>query len=100
MSGPSDTGSTIASENATATLNEKIEFSGAQLITLVQGWIDSPGSNNGILIKASDADENGGVDNRKIFRAKGFPLETSTNLSQAQAEAQHPMPRVAPQGPL
>ena len=80
--------------NVTATLNDNVEFSGPQLITLVQGWIDNPGSNNGVLIKASDADESAGVENRKIFCGKGFPLETSTNLSQAQAEAQRPMLRV------
>ena len=67
-----------------------LEFSNPALVTLVQDWLADPSTNNGFLIKTTDADETSGVDNRKVLCGKSFPLETSTNLTQEEALSHRP----------
>ena len=74
----------------TGTLNAPVEFTDAALTALAQEWIDTPASNHGFMIMASEADEQATGDNRKVLCGKGFPLETSTDLSQAEALSHRP----------
>ena len=89
-SGATDSGLTLATAPVTGTLNAPVEFSDPALVTLMQDWLADPSTNNGFLIKATDADELSGVDNRKVLCGKGFPLETSTNLTQEEALSHRP----------
>ena len=89
-SGAADSGAVLATATVPATTDSIVEFSDPALVTLVQDWLADPSSNNGIMIKAIDADEASAVDNRKVLCGKGFPLESSTNLTQEEALSHRP----------
>jgi len=89
-----DIGGILATAVVPSLLDVRIEFSTAELATMVQGWVDDPSTNHGFMIKATDADEQSATDNRKVLCGKGFPLETSTLLEQAEAESHRPMVRI------
>lgn len=88
--GPTDSGPVLASTVVGTAQDMRVEFTSGGIITMVQNWITNPADNNGFMIKASDADENAGSNNRKVFAGKGFPLETSTTLSNEEALSHRP----------
>jgi len=88
--GAGDTGDMLATTVIPSLLDDRVEFSSAELTPMVQGWIDDPATNHGFLIKATDVDEQDPLDNRKVLCGKGFPLETSTLLEPAEAESHRP----------
>jgi hypothetical protein len=88
--GATDSGAVLATVTVPQTTDSIVEFSDPALVTLMQDWLADPSTNNGFLIKAADADELAGVNNRKVLCGKGFPLETSTNLTQEEALSHRP----------
>jgi hypothetical protein len=93
-SDPSDAGPVLAMQTVPTELDTQVQFTGAALSALVQAWIDGTSLNYGFLLRASDADEASPLDNWKVFCGKGFPLETSTGLSEAEAISHRPYVRV------
>ncbi len=93
-SGLSDSGPAIASQPISALLDTQVTISSSALADAVQSWVAGTAPNHGLLIKASDLYEQSVSDNRKVLCGKGFPLETSTNLTEAEAEAQRPFVRI------
>jgi hypothetical protein len=93
-SGATDTGPALASTTIYSTLDGLVQIESTALIDLVTGWLADPSSNHGFLLKATDADEQATFDNRKVLCGKGFPLETSTGLSQSEAESHRPLVRI------
>jgi len=92
--GVSDSGPAIADATVESLLDARIEIGGEALTGLVQRWVDDPEINYGFLLKASDADEQLGLNNRKVLCGKGFPLETSTTLTEAEAQTHRPVLRL------
>ena len=88
--GATDAGAALATATVPPTLDSLVSFSDPALVSLVQGWLDDPSTNNGFLIKATDTDEASTEDNRKVLCGKGFPLETSTNLTFEEALTHRP----------
>jgi hypothetical protein len=91
---PTDSGPVLATMTIDSLLDTPFAFNDPALITLVEGWLSLPGSNHGFLIKATDADEDAPGENRKVFAGKGFPLETTTGLSQSEALSHRPKLRI------
>jgi hypothetical protein len=85
-----DVGAVLATTMVTADLDVPFSFDTPALAALVQGWVSDPSSNTGFMLRASDADENAPENRRKVLCGKGFPLETSTGLGQAEALSHRP----------
>jgi hypothetical protein len=92
---PTDVGPVLATQVIPSQTDVEIEIADPALAALVQGWIEGTSPNHGFLLKASAADEAPAADNFKVLCGKGFPLETSTGLSQAEAESHRPFVRLS-----
>jgi hypothetical protein len=97
--GTTDTGPALAATPVTSALDSRFEFSSSALAGAVQRWVSGATANHGFMLRAVDGDENSTADNRKIFCGKGFPLETSTGLSEAVALTHRPFVRIQYQTP-
>jgi len=97
--GPTDTGPAVAWATIDGSIDARFDFTSPALADIVQRWVDGIDANHGLMLRAIDDDEASGTNNRKVFCGKGFPLETSTTLPQAEAESHRPYVRIEYQNP-
>ncbi|HEX5044706.1 MAG TPA: lamin tail domain-containing protein [Candidatus Polarisedimenticolaceae bacterium] len=97
-SGASDSAFVAAVGTIGGGTDRRFDLAAPALVSLVQSWLESPGSNHGFLLQAS-ASEESGPDSRKILCGKGFPLETSTPLEEEVAISHRPEARILVQLP-